>query len=316
MEDMEAVPEPVPASAGEALPSAEPSVPSLGTEPVATPSTVRRRRRPLMVGAAVAVVAIVAVLVATVGSGSNADAAIVTAVNSAIAQKGAHITFTGTVTTAGQTESLSGTGDVDFTNNAMQLAMDVDAGGQQEQVQLLYVESTIYEGLPQIAQLAPGKSWVSLDFSSLTQSSAGGAGQLGGNPLAALHALAASGNAVRSIGTSTVDGQSVQGYAVTLNRQAIEGALKSGKVPEWVSHALAQIHSVGATEDVYLDGAGKLVRVSSSLVESVKSAGSVDVQASYELSDYGTPVSITAPPASEVLSLSQFLQLSSGSQTS
>jgi hypothetical protein len=314
MEEMQADPDP--SSEDPATPSAEPSLPSHGTEPVAVVSTARRRGRPLVVGAVVTVIAIVAVLVATVGSGSNADAAIVTAVNSAIAQKGAHVTLTGTVTSAGQTESFNGTGAVDFTNNAMQLAMDVDAGGQQEQAQFLYVESTIYEGLPQIAQLAPGKSWVSIDLGSLTQGSAGGAGQLGGNPLAALHALAANGNAVRPIGASTVDGQSVQGYAVTLNRQAIEKALQSGKVPAWVSHALAQIHSVGATEDVYLDGAGKLVKVSTSLVESVKSAGSVNVQVSYELSDYGTPVSITAPPASEVLSFSQLLQLSSGSQTS
>jgi hypothetical protein len=308
------------ATAGAPDPAA-PSFPYPGQDPEPAMTSevpvVRRRRRSLVVGAVAAVVVVVAVLVATVGSGSDADAAIVTAVNSAVGQKTAHLDITGTGASDGQQVSVTGSGDFDFTHDAAQLVMHVSADGQQEQVQAVYVGETIYEGLPQIAQLAPGKSWVSLDIGSLAQRSAQtSASQLGGNPLTALNALAASGNQVRALGASTVDGQSVQGYAVTISRQAVGNALKSAKVPAFIKQALAQVHTFGITEDVYLGGNGKLVELRESIVENVGSSGTTSLQLSYRFSDYGAPVSITAPPASEVLSFSQFAQLASNSQTS
>jgi len=69
------------------------------------------------------------------------------------------------------------------------------------------------------------------------------------------------------------------------------------------------------SESVYLDGAGDLVRVTATITEADGAAGTVQVQESYDLSDYGVPVSIVAPPADEVLPFEQFIQLAQDSQT-
>ena len=69
------------------------------------------------------------------------------------------------------------------------------------------------------------------------------------------------------------------------------------------------------SESVYLDGAGNLVRVTAVITEADGAAGTVQIQGSYDLSHYGVPVSIVAPPADEVLAFDQFIQLAKDSQT-
>jgi hypothetical protein len=298
------------------------SQPEIGSSPALpvpqadeTTTTKRFGKRSLVVATVAAVVLLGVVLGTTLSSGPDADAAIVTAINTAIGQKTAHATLTGSVTLKGTTVSLSGNGSFDFSDNAVQLVANLGADGQQESLQVLYVDGTVYEGLPQIGQLAPGKSWVSLDLSSLQQTAGeGGVGQLGGDPLATLHALAQQGNTVQALGPSAIDGQSVQGYSVTLNSSAVQRGIQHANLPGWLRQTVSRVTFGSGSEAVFLDGTGNLVRITAAITESVGSTGAVSVQESYDFSDYGTPVSITAPPASTVLPLDQFIQLAKGSQ--
>jgi hypothetical protein len=268
-----------------------------------------------IVASAVAVVAlVVGVLVATIGSTPNADAAVISAINSAMGQKTAHVNVTGTVVVAGQTEQVTGTGGFDFAANAGQMNLNVQTAGQTVGVQDVSLGGSIYEEIPGLSQLAPDKDWVSIDLSSLQQSAdQSAAGQLGGNPIATLHALAQQGNTVTVLGPSVIDGTSVQGYSVTMDPAVVKGELSRADLPAWMKKAASTVTFGNASQTVYLDTAGNLVRLGSTVDESAGNAGPLKVQESMDFSDYGAPVSISSPPPDEVIPFNQYLQLANQS---
>ncbi len=255
---------------------------------------------------AVAVLALLAsILVVTEGGGTSADAAVINAVDTAIAGKSANVSVSGSVDAGDKTATFNGTGSVDFTNNAVALALEIDEAGQHADEQALYLAGVIYEQVPGVAQVAPGKSWVSVDLSSLAQAPNQGAGGLGGNPLAMLHALALQGNTVSDLGDATFDGQPAHGYSVTLDPTVIQNEVDSANLPAWLKQAVSQVTVHEGEEKVYVDSAGHLAGATFSLVESAGSVGTVTLTESMGFSDYGTPVSITAPPADQVIPLNQ-----------
>jgi len=278
-----------------------------GSEPPPT-----RRSRKLLVAAVVALVVVAsAAAVVVVGSGKSAEAAVIDSVNSTIADRSAHVSVDMAI--QGPSSSLSGTGSggIDFSQNALQLQLAVSAAGESVQMQVLYVAGSVYEALPGLDQLAPGKSWISLDISSLEgPASKGDPGALstGDNPAATLRLLTQQGNTVVGLGPSTVDGVGVQGYSVALSAATIKAQLASANVPSWLKSALSGVDINGITDKVYVDSSGLLRRYSMDLTETVPSKGTVTVHETLDFSDYGTPVSITPPPPDQVLSLDQFLQ--------
>ena len=246
------------------------------------------------------------------GSGSNADAAVVNAVTSAIGDKTAHITIASTVDAAGETVKANGTGSADLTDNSLEATLLGTVSGQQESIKAIYLGGTVYESLPQIAQVAPGKSWISLDLSSLEKD--GTQEGLGGNPLANLRALALQGNTVSDLGSATVDGESAEGYGVTFSPSVLRSEMDNANLPAWMKQALAHVTVGGASTKVYIDTAGELVRETTTASESVESV-TVTTSESVDFSDYGTPVSVTAPEADQVVPISQFLNVSQKTTT-
>jgi len=242
------------------------------------------------------------------GGGTDADAAVISAVDTAIAGKSANLTATGSVVAAGHTATFTGTGSIDFTTSAVSLNLTASAAGQQINEQAVYLAGVVYEELPQIAQAAPGKSWVSLDLSSLTPAGGQAGTGLGGNPVAMLHALALQGNTVTDAGATTLDGQSVHEYDVSLDPAVIQKEVDSANLPAWLKQSVSQVTVHGGSEKVYIDGAGQLAAASFALEETAGAAGTVSVSESLGFSDYGTAVTITAPPADEVIPLSQLMQ--------
>ena len=127
--------------------------------------------------------------------------------------------------------------------------------------------------------------------------------------MATLQALAQQGNSVSDLGPSVVDGQSVQGYAVTLDPAVVKRELNQADLPAWLRALASKVTLGRAAQNVYLDAGGNLVRLSSDITERAGSAGPIKVQESLDFSDYGAPVSISTPPADQVIPFSQFLQL-------
>jgi hypothetical protein len=200
----------------------------------------------------------------------------------------------------------------------MQLQMSVGVGAQQIQTQTLYIAGAVYEQVPGLAQVVPGKSWLSVDLSSLGASAGQNPSALatGDNPTAMLRILAQQGNTVVPLGSSTINGVSVQGYSVTLDPTAIKNKIAQDKLPSWMADALSHLNIGDANLDVYVDGSGLLRRFRLSLSETVPSAGTVRVDESLDFSDYGTTVTVTAPPPDQVVSLQQFLAQANASSGS
>ena len=277
--------------------------------PAAATSRTPRRRSLVVSGAAAALclAVVIGVLVGTDGSGSNADAAVVRAVNSAIGDKTADLSLTSTTTLGGSSVTATGSGSADLTDDSLEATFVEMAGAQTETIHGIYLGATIYESLPQIAQAVPGKSWVSLDLSSLGSSLGTGNNQSapGSNPLANLRALALQGNSVDELGPSTVDGKAVQGYGVTFSQSVLQSELRNAAAPAWLKTALSQVKVNGASTKVFVDGAGQLVREVTTASEAVGSV-TVTVDETVDFSNYGTPVSIQAPAPDQVIPFSQF----------
>jgi hypothetical protein len=278
----------------------------------ADPKQGRRRRRLFGGLGLLAVVGIVAVVVVgTGGSGSNgvADAAVVNAVNSSMANKTSQLTVTNSISEGGQTIATTGSGSVDFTTNQVQMALHVNIKGTQLNETAIYDAGVAYEQLPQIAQLLPGKSWVSLDLSALNaQGSTSSSGSsLGSSPIAELRLLALQGNTVTALGDSSINGVAVKGYSVTLNPSTINSEIKNADLPDWMKQSLSQVSAFSGTAKVYVNDSGQLARTSSTTTQTVSSS-TVTVNQTNDFTGYGTPVSIAIPPASQVVPFTQFLQ--------
>jgi hypothetical protein len=284
---------------------------------LAGPLLKKSWRRVAMIGTAVVLIAaIVGGVFLFGGSSPNADAAVIRAVDHALGGKTASVAASEQIATGGQTINFSGNGSIDFTNNAFELDLSGAVDGQTLTIEALYLEGLIYEGFPQIAQLAPGKSWLTMNISSLMKAnSSTNASALGSDPLAALETLAQQGNTVTPLGASTVDGQTVEGYSVAINSSVVHKELNSASLPAWMKKAASQVTSLSGSEKVFINGT-TLVQISLASTANTATSGGVSINESLDFSNYGVPVTITAPPAEETMPFFQFLQLAKQAETS
>jgi hypothetical protein len=281
----------------------------------------RPTRRGLRVGAGVslaAVIALVVGLVATVGtpgtprtSGTsataNSDNIVLTSARSTLAAKTAdlHLSMVMQVPGAGQ---VTGTGDgvVDFGNNSGQMAVQYTGLPQASGAQLteVYAGANLYVSTPGISQLIPGKSWISEPVSSSSSMTPGGS-----NPAAMFQILTKEGDTVTALGPSTIDGEAVHGFHVSINAATIERELAHSNLPSSViQQTESMFGGAGIQMSVFVGDDTHLVRqITFSMHLSIHSM-SMSAQATEDISNYGTPVSISAPPPDQVVSLQQFLQ--------
>ena len=277
---------------------------------IASRPTPRRRRLKAGLVAAGAAGLVATSLVVVLGNGPDAQAAVLNAANATLAGKTAQLTLNMTMSVGGESVTASGTGSADFSQNAMALNMSMSGVGQQLALQEIMVGGTLYEGIPGISIVEPGKSWVSADISQFAHNAASGTGGAlgaGEDPAATLHMLAQQGNTVTSLGASTVNGDAVQGYAVTIDKATIEKDLSQASIPSSIRQAIDSFAISGFHIRVYIDDQGQLRREAVDMALTVASQ-SVSANATVDFSDYGTLVNIGAPPADQVVSLQQFLQ--------
>jgi hypothetical protein len=277
------------------------------------PQHARHSKRPF-VAAIAAVAVVVAAVVSSVvllGGKNNAEAEVIAAVNSSMADRTAHVNMTLSGGTSSSPVTGTGSGAIDFSQNAMELQMTVGASGQQVPIDVKFLAGVVYENIPGLDQIAPGKSWISIDFSALQQAAGQSPGSLGASndPAAMLRVLAQHGNTVVPIGSSTVNGVDVQGFSVNVNVAAVRAQLDNAHLPSWMHQAISGVNFNGANLKVYVDNSGLLRRFAMHVVVSPRSGGSATVDETLDFSDYGAPVNVSAPPPDQVLGFEQFLQL-------
>ncbi len=270
-------------------------------------------QRSLVVVAAVVVVLVVvaagAYLIFGDSSSSGASNQVTNAAHYTLQKHSVDVSFSvtavssGPLTTSGSSGSsgssaLTGSGSLDLTSDSGNMTLTPVGGGSQGTEQVLFIGKTFYVSFSGVSVLEPGKRWISADHTELASAtSAVGSGtstfvQVVGNPAASVQQLESSGLGVTSLGASTYEGTAVRGYKVVLNGSA-DGATNGVSVG---SHG---------SETVYV--------TSSHLVRAIVVPVTVDVNgASFSetlamvFTNYGTPISVTTPPASEVVSFSQY----------
>jgi len=247
------------------------------------------------------------------GGTKSASAEVIDAVNSTLGDKTAHVDVTLAIKAAGADVTGHGSGGMDFTTNALQLQLTIGVDGQQVPITADYLGGVIYENIPGLGQLTPGKSWISIDLSSLSSAAAKDptTSSIGNNPAVMLHMLAQQGNKVVPLGPSTVDGVAVNGYSVTVNPATIAQQLKKANLPSWIEKAAVGLKVQNYSVKVFVDSSDTLRSLEVQTTATKAQTGPVSVDETLGFSDYGTPVTVTTPPADQVESFQQFLQAES-----
>ena len=278
----------------------------------------RKRRGPEYAAVAVGAVLAIVAAVALFGGSSSPDIAaaafVTTAAQRTLAQSTADVTLSGTVHVDGEDLAFGGNGQVDFDTNVMALNLGASyANGSMTETELLaggnlYLEVTA-DG-HNLAAVTGGRHWIEIPFAQLGSQSV-----TNGSAGTSLSLLRQKGASVTSLGTRNIDGQTCSGYAVTPTRQG----MLAGAHAEWAKMDLSAAETSAAREALqhapvpkitaWFDSQHKLAcEVTINLqIGDPSTAGAEGAQLVMTFTHYGVPVTVSAPAASDTVSLQQLM---------
>lgn len=262
-----------------------------------------------------AVVVLAAVAAAAVFALSNSADPVSAAISKSEDAGGAKLALTITAdngTGAPVTVTANGVfdqSDADVTidaSSALAAAGLPDVGGP---IEVRYLQENgdpvVYANAPTLTAFIPGgKSWVRVDLAQAAQKLGVTLGPLGAaateNPAQALELLRSIGS-VETVGTETVNGVSTTHYRATID--LTKAAANLGPEEQGlVKHLLAGGAPTSIPVDAWIGDDGLVHKLTFD-----DSAGSGSISLTLELSDYGTPVTVTAPAASDTLDVTDLV---------
>jgi len=224
--------------------------------------------------------------------------------------------------------TITAAGTVDFTGKAADLTMQVEG----QSLEMREIGTTIYMHLTgSLGQGLPdGKTWVSLDLdklseaklgtslSSLTQTSRENPAQM----LGYLQAVSQSG--LHKAGTATIRGESTTEYDATVDLKKLAALQTTPAAQQAITKLAAQMGTSGYPMKVWIGTDGLVHQMQFSISEDAAALASapagaspaaaeptsIAVAATIQLYDYGTAVTVTAPPAAQTADLTS--QVASG----
>ena len=224
---------------------------------------------------------------------------------------------------SGASAALNANGVVDFASRAV----DLMAALQGQQIELREIGSNLFVHLPAaVAKQVPGgKPWISMNLdtisqaklgtslSSLTQTSQANPSQM----LSYLQAVSSSG--VHKAGTTTIRGTQATEYDATVDLQKLAAHQKSAAAQQAIKRLEAQMGTSGYPIKVWIDNAGLVRQLQFAISGHPSSAAgsasaaptAVALTVTLQFYDYGTPVSVSAPPADQTTDLTKQLASSS-----
>lgn len=240
---------------------------------------------------------------------------------------GEKVAMTVGVSTGGQSFTIGASGvfdqsEGDLTMDLSSLLGAAGLSGSGGSAELRFVQENgdpvIYANVPFLSSRIPGgKSWIRLDLEQAGKAAGVDVNQLLGqaaqNPTDALDMLRESGS-VTEVGTETVNGEQTTHYKASIDLQKAASKL-GGSVQQAVQQMIAQGAPSSLPVDVWIGDDGLVRKLT--LDESFSANGqSNDVNVSVVFSDYGTPVTVAAPPADQTFDLSGIIgALSQGATT-
>jgi uncharacterized membrane protein len=266
---------------------------------------VSRSRRPL---AALVLLPLVAFLVAACGSGGAMSLdPVASAATKTVAAKTFKATFTAQLTAQGQSFSFSGGGVVDDANGAADLTMDfasLPLPQGQGKVELRFVDGAMYMNLPFLAGSNPGgKPWLKIDIAKAASALGLDLGSFRGvDPDQGLKQLLAAGD-VQKVGEETIDGEQMTHYYAVVD--VARAAQLKPQQRAALRKALQGMNG-SAPVDVWIDDQGRVRRETMS-IDYGKALDDAHMTMTFDFSDFGVDVSVEAPPADQVLDLSNLV---------
>lgn len=189
--------------------------------------------------------------------------------------------------------TVTGSGEVDFTNDAASLTVHIPAslaqmipGGSDspETVNAVLSEGTVYLEVPSLASIV-GEPWISVALPTQALSALPGGFTKVASAVGDVNSILTFAEkhhaTVTSLGSSTVDGVPATGNQISASHTAKSGTTDTLSASLWANSSDQLVQGNLSTS-----GAG--------------AKGTVGVTAKVDLSGYGSPVTITVPPPSDV----------------
>lgn len=318
--------DPGPAAAPSRYPAGSYAHSSSATQIVRAQAARKRSRTLLILAATGIVAATVAGLVLLVHQESHStpnpnrptaispDAFVRQSAAKTLAERTADLTLSGSVQTAGHTATIGGTGAINFSTNDMELSLSIGSPGQLLTERELAVDGNLYLTYS-ISGLTPAKLTGGRDWIEMPTSQYGSVNLVGSDPLSSLSLAEQQGIDIRSIGTKVIEGQSCTGYVITPTKAALLASVRAEFTK--LGYSQAMINQEVSLEQamlppaitVWLDAQGLMREMSMELgVQTSGSGTAVSVTLDIYVSYYGTPVQVTAPAPSDVISFQSFLK--------
>jgi hypothetical protein len=265
-------------------------------------------------------VVVAALAVAGCGGGSSLSFDPAASAATTANAKSAKVAFDTKVAGGGQTLHMTGDGTVDFQNQAARMTFDVGdllrgsglPASANERWTILTQGLVLYMNAPALAQQLPGgKQWLKLDVEAVAKSRKVDLGQFRqltqSDPTQMLAYLRAASGEVKKVGEEKIRGVDTTHYSaeVDLDRVADQAPTNLRKSFRASIRSLERglgTHTIPV--DVWVD-ADDLVRRLEEHLPVAGNGGKIDFGVDFY--DFGTPVSITPPPAAETLDLGTVL---------
>lgn len=229
----------------------------------------------------------------------------------------AKVALSGRVGNQQMSVPISARGVVDFRSKAADMTVRLPNGAGS--TELRYLGTMLYVKIPQaLAGQVPGnKPWVSIDVAKVTKQRLGASveqlqGGAPSNPVDLLGYLRGTGQRVRNLGHETVAGANTSHYATTIDLdKAVAAQSSSARQAMQRIEQLTGTHTVPA--QLWIDSSGRLRKLliteklrhlpTGGTTAGSTPGGPVTVRLAETLTDYGTPVHVTTPPANQTADL-------------
>ena len=279
----------------------------------------KRRRRTVVAGGVVVLTAAGALTAALLSSPSHKamtlsidpGAFVMAAAQQTLAEKGADVALSGSMSVAGLTVQVGGSGQMDFARGAADLSLNIGAGGHSIVEEVRNVSHTIYmsitiDGTNSVLQQTGTADWIELP---IAQSLSGGS--VGTNPVDTLTLLEKQGATVERLGTRVVDGVECFGFSATpsaavMAQQEKVAAGSLGLTPAQQAQILGRVQMKPPTITLWIDQ-NEVLRQMTEALQMSTGGNNLSGNVVFDFHNYGATVTISSPPSSQVIPFATYI---------
>jgi hypothetical protein len=249
------------------------------------------------------------------GDAKNALDPVAQAAETTSAQKGGiAMTVKGEVDVDGQSVPMTGSGVQDRAGKKGTFTFTTQAAGKTMKIDEIIIDKVVYMHSDLFSQVPGAKKWMKLDLRAQAAKEGIDLDALGGDtaqdPAAVLDYLKGAGTSEK-VGTATVNGTRTTRYHVVVD---LRKAASKSKDPDAAKTVEKLIQTTGTSTlpiDVWVDDQ-HLVRREKVAYSSTAAGKQVAFTMTIDMTKYGAPVDVQAPPADQVSDFSDLLKAAGG----